>query len=127
MINVKKIYSEIFSDERITNLISEDNIMNSYPNEVEVFPCIIFVDENQSDDEYGENKPNASSCSLMVHIFSKKLDGYVSTSDVSEVVAEVLNEKLWNCSQNSEIADPDPDCEHRVMSFNKSIFYGKLK
>jgi hypothetical protein len=33
-----------------------------------------------------------------------------------------MNEDLWNCSQNGEVSDPDPDAEHRVMVFNKSIY-----
>lgn len=122
MINVKKLYNQIFSDERITTLIPEDNIFNSYPDEIENFPCIVFVDENQRDSEYNENMPGASYCVLMVHIFSKKLDGYISTSEVAVVISKVFNEKLWNCSQNKEVADPDPNAEHRVMVFEKSIF-----
>lgn len=122
MINAKKLYNQIFSDERITALIPAENIFNSYPNEIEIFPCIIFVDENQNDTEYNENKPGASNCSVTVHIFSKKLDGYVSTADVAIQIAEVFNEKLWNGSQNREVADPDPNAEHRVMAFEKSIF-----
>ena len=122
MINAKKLYSEIFSDERITALIPEENVLNAYPNEVEIFPCIIYLDDNQSDGEYSDNKSGASGCSVMVHIFSKKLPGYVTTAEVSLVIAEVLNEKLWHCSQNREIGDPDPDTEHRVMVFSKSIF-----
>lgn len=122
MINAKKLYAEMFSDERITSLIPEDSIMNSFPNEIENFPCIIFVDENQSDTEYNENMPGASYCTLMVHIFSKKLSDYVTTASVAVVIADVFNEKLWHCSQNKEVSDPDPDAEHRVMVFEKSIF-----
>lgn len=122
MINAKKLYNQILSDERITALIPGENIFNSYPDEVEIYPCIIFMDENQSDTEYNENKPGASSCVVMIHIFSKKLDGFVTTSDVAEKICEVFHEKLWNCSQNREVADPDPNAEHRVMVFEKSIF-----
>ena len=122
MINAKKLYAEIFSDERITALIPEDNILNAYPDEIENFPCLVFLDENQSNTEYYENKPGGSYCNLMVHIFSKKISGYVSTAEVAIVIANVLNEKLWNCSQNREVTDPDPDTEHRVMAFEKSIF-----
>ena len=122
MINAKKLYKKIFSDERITAVIPEDNILNAYPNEVEIFPCIIYLDDNQSDGEYSDNKSGASGCSLMVHIFSKKISGYISTAEVAIKIAEVLNEKLWHCSQNREIGDPDPNTEHRVMVFNKSIF-----
>jgi hypothetical protein len=122
MINTKEIYNKLLNDERITELVDEDNILSAWPDEFETFPCIIFMDENQSDDEYYENMPGASRCSVQIHIFTKKLDGYASTSEIGIVVAEVFNEDLWHCSQNGEVADPDPDAEHRVMSFNKSIF-----
>lgn len=122
MINTKVIYNTLLNDTRITELVDEDNILSSWPNEVETFPCIIFMDENQSDDEYYENMPGASRCSVQIHIFSKKLDGYTTTSEIAIKVAEVMNEDLWNCSQNGEVSDPNPDCEHRVMVFNKSIF-----
>jgi hypothetical protein len=123
MINTKAIYSKLLSDSRLTELISEDNIFSSYPNEVEIFPCVIYVDEEQADEEYSENFPNASRCSVTIHIFSKKLDGYITTSEICVIIAQIMNEDLWNCSQNGEVSDPDPDCEHRVMRFNKSIFY----
>lgn len=122
MINTKVIYNTLLNDTRITELVDEDNILSSWPNEFETFPCIIFLDENQSDDEYYENKPGASRCSVQIHIFTKKLDGYVTTSEIGVIIAKVMNEDLWNCSQNGEVSDPDPDCEHRVMVFNKSIF-----
>lgn len=122
MINTKVIYNTLLNDTRITELVDEDNILSSWPNEVETFPCIIFMDENQSDDEYYENMPGASRCSVQIHIFSKKLDGYVTTSEIGVIIAKVMNEDLWNCSQNGEVSDPDPNCEHRVMVFNRSIF-----
>ena len=122
MINTKKIYNQLLNDQRITDLVDEENILSSWPDEFEFFPCIVFMDENQSDDEYYENMPGASRCSVQIHIFSKKLDGYVTTSEIAEAVAKVMNEDLWNGSQNGEVSDPDPNCEHRVMIFNKSIF-----
>lgn len=122
MINTKVIYNTLLNDTRITELVDEDNILSSWPNEVETFPCIIFLDENQSDDEYYENMPGASRCSIQVHIFTKKIGNYITTSEIGVIIAKVMNEDLWNCSQNGEVSDPDPDCEHRVMVFNKSIF-----
>lgn len=122
MINAKAIYNSLLNNETITALIPEENILNAYPNEVEIFPCIIFLDDDQSDTEYYENKPGASACSVQIHIFTKKLDGYVTSSEVAIAIADVMNNDLWNCSHNGEVSDPDPDCEHRVMRFNKSIF-----
>ena len=123
MINAKELYNSLLTDSRITELVDEDNILSSWPNEeIETFPCIIFFDDNQSDDEYNDNRPSASDCSVQIHIFSKKLDEYITTSEIAVKIAEVMNEDLWNCSQNGEVSDPDPNCEHRVMRFNKSIF-----
>lgn len=122
MINAKKLYNQILSDERITALIPGENIFSAYPAEVKNYPCIIFMDDNQSDGEYNDNKPGASYCAPTIHIFSKKLDGYVSTADVAVIIADVFNEELWNCSQNREVVDPDPEVEHRVMVFEKSIY-----
>ena len=122
MINTKEIYNKLLSDERIIELINADNILSAWPNDIEIFPCIIFMDENQNDTEYYENMPGASNCSVQIHIFSKKLNGYITTSEIAVIIAKVMNEDLWNCSQNREVGDPDPNTEHRVMIFNKSIF-----
>lgn len=122
MINTKAIYNTLLNNSEITSLIPEENILNAYPSEVEEFPCIIFLDESQSDSEYYDNKPGASNCSVMIHIFTKKLDGFVSSSEVAIAISGVMNNDFWNCSQNGEVSDPDPDVEHRVMTFNKSIF-----
>ena len=123
MINAKELYNSLLTDSRITELVDEDNILSSWPNEeIETFPCIIFLDDNQNDDEYNDNRSSASDCSVQIHIFSKKLDGYITTSEIAIKIAEVMNEDLWNCSQNGEVSDPNPDTEHRVMVFNKSIF-----
>ena len=122
MINAKALYNTLLNDQRVTELVDSENILSAWPDEFETFPCIVFMDESQSDDEYYENMPGASRCSVQIHIFSKKLDSYVTTSEIAIKVAEVMNEDLWNCSQNGEVSNPDPDCEHRVMVFNKSIF-----
>lgn len=122
MINAKKIYLQLLSNALITALVPGDNILNAYPNEIENYPCIVFLDENQNDTEYADNKPTSDRCSVMIHIFSKKLDGYVTTSEIGVIIANVMNDDLWHCSQNGEIGDPDPDAEHRVMRFEKSIF-----
>lgn len=123
MINTKIIYSQLFDDERITALVPEENIFNAYPETIETFPALIFVDENQNDIEYADNKSLATSCSVLVHIYSKKLDGYPTTSEIGIKVAEVMNENWWNCSSNGETAEPANDVEHRVMRFGKSILY----
>ena len=51
MINTKEIYNTLLNDSRITELVSDENIFNAWPDEFETFPCIVFMDENQSDDQ----------------------------------------------------------------------------
>ena len=126
MINTKKLYSQLLSNALITAVVPGENILNAYPNEVEIFPCIIFLDDDQSDGEYADDKHTADRCSVVIHIFSKKLDGYVTTSEIGVIIANVMNDDFWNCSQNGETTDPDSDVEHRVMRFEKSI-YNELK
>ena len=122
MINAKVVYNTLLNNNEITALVPAENILNAYPNGIENFPCIIFLDESQSDTEYNDNKPGASSCTIAIHIYSKKVDGFVSTSNVAIAIANVMNNDLWHCSQNGETSDPDPSVEHRVMRFEKSIF-----
>lgn len=122
MINAKRIYKRLLTDTRITALIDEENIQSSYPAEIEIYPCIIFLDDAQADSEYSDNKPDASCCEVEIHIYSKKLTGFVSTADVAVEIAAVMAEDLWHCPVNREVPDPVPDVEHRVMRFNKSIF-----
>lgn len=123
MINAEELYTNLFSDERITALVPEDSIFNGYPADFENYPCIGFIDENQNDSEYNDNKAGASDCSVEIHIFSKKLEGYTSTADIAIKISEVMNEKLWHCSQNrGGLPDPDPNTDHRVLRFSKSIY-----
>ena len=122
MINAKELYSTLLSNPEIIALVPEDNIFNSYPADVEIFPCIGFIDENQSDGEYADNKHRADDCSVEIHIFSKKLEDYVTTSEIGVIIAKIMNNDLWHCSVNREFGDPRPNVEHRVMRFNKSIY-----
>ena len=71
MINTKEIYNKLLNDERITELVDEDNILSAWPDELETFPCIIFMDENQSDDEYYENIINTE-----LKLFDEIADGF---------------------------------------------------
>ena len=47
MINAKKLYNTILNDSRITDLVKV--VLDAYPETVETFPCVIYLDENQSD------------------------------------------------------------------------------
>lgn len=121
MINAKKIYNTLLNDSRITALVKPKNILNAYPEIIQNFPCIVFLDEKQKDTEYSDNMPMASTCTVQIHIFSKKVAGFPTTSEIGIKVAEVMNEDWWNCSMNGETPDMIDYIDHRVMRFSKSI------
>lgn len=122
MINSKKIYNEILSNSKITSIVSEDSILDVYPNEVEEYPCIIFLDSDQKDVEYADNKPTANSCFVDIHIFTKSIFGYPTTSEIGILVSEIFQDNDFVCIKNSDVTDSQIDVCHRVMGFRKEIF-----
>lgn len=121
MINAKSLYYSILQDERLTDLVGEDNILDAYPETVETFPCVIFLEENQLDREFADNQPLADELSLTVHIFTKSLDGYPTTSEIGLVVATIMRENFFVATQNREMSDVSDNVRHRVMAFRKVL------
>lgn len=120
MINAKKLYNTILSDSRISAIVK--NVFDAYPETVEKFPCIIYIDENQSDAEFADNLPLADSLAVQVHIFTKALTGYATTSTIGIVVADVMKENYFVCRNNREVQDVADNVRHRVMDFTRDIF-----
>lgn len=121
MINAKKIYTQLLNDERILSVVNDENIFDSFPNEVTVFPCIIFSDNSQRDIEFADNLPQATSCNLEVHIYTKSLEGYKTTSEIGIVVCDVLKENYFTCTYNTEMQDVQKDVKHRIMNFTREF------
>lgn len=122
MINAKALYYNILTDLRIIDAVgSEYHILDSYPNEIEDFPCIVYLEGIQSDIEFADNLPIANSCNVDIHIFTKALENYPTTSEIGLIVAEVFKENYFTCTSNLETNDEDPDVRHRIMSFRKEI------
>lgn len=126
MVNTKEIYNRLLGDSSLLDLIGGDKVFSAWPNLVddENFPCVIFLDENQSDGEYADNRPIVARCSVAVHIFTKKVEEFATSSEIGMVIARIMGGDDWSCTQNGEVPDPLPDAEHRVMKFSKSIYAG---
>ena len=120
MINAKKLYKTILNDSRITDLVKV--VLDAYPETVEKFPCIIYLDENQTDIEFADNLPQGDSIAVQVHIFTKALSGYATTSAIGLVVAEVMKEQFFTCRNNREVQDVADNVRHRVMYFTREVF-----
>ena len=120
MINAKKLYNTILNDARIKAI--GKNIFDAYPETVEKFPCVIFLDDNQTDIEFADNLPLGDSIAVQIHIFTKALSGYATTSAIGLVVAEVMKEQFFTCRNNREVQDVADNVRHRVMYFTREVF-----
>lgn len=120
MINAKKKYNTILNDERIKAVAS--NIKDAYPSTIEKFPCVIFLDAEQSDREFADNLPTVDRLGVEVHIFTKAVSGYKTTTEIGLVVADVMKEQFFTCTSNREVPDIDDNIRHRVMYFTREVF-----
>lgn len=115
------VYGILSGDEAIAGYVG-DNILDAYPNMVENFPCIIFLDANQSDVEFADNKPLADAAEVEIHIFTKALDGFPTATEIGEAVYVAMNENYFVLTGGRGLSDPDPDVRHRIMNFRNIIF-----
>lgn len=122
MINTKIIYNTLLEEEAITSLVDSDYIFDAYPSTIEDFPCVCFVETKQTDIEYSDNTHNFEKCNVEIHIFTKALEDYPSTSEIGIAIANVFNREFWAMQDSKEVADPVEDVRHRIMSFSKDIY-----
>lgn len=115
------VYGILSGNETIAGYVGE-NILDAYPNMVENFPCIIFLDANQSDVEFADNKPLADAAEVEIHIFTKALDGFPTATEIGEAVYVAMNENYFVLTGGRGLSDPDPDVRHRIMNFRNIIF-----
>lgn len=120
MINAKLLYNTILNDARITAVAPI--VLDAYPDSIEKFPCVIFLDDSQRDKEFADNFPTADSIGVQIHIFTKALASYKTTTEIGLVVAEVMKENYFVCTSNTEAPDIDDKVRHRVMYFIRDIY-----
>ena len=120
MINAKLLYNTILNDARITAVAPV--VLDAYPNSITKFPCVIFLDDSQADKEFADNHPLANSIGVQIHIFTKALSDYKTTTEIGLIVAEVMKENYFVCTSNSEVPDIDDNIRHRVMYFRRDVY-----
>lgn len=120
MINAKKIYNTLLNDERIKAVAK--TIVDAYPSKVTVFPTVVFLDAEQSDTEFADNLPTVDKLGVEIHIFTKAVGTYKTTTEIGLVVADVMKEQFFTCPSNREVPDVDDNIRHRVMYFTREVF-----
>ena len=120
MINAKEIYNTLLNDERVKAVAKE--IVDAYPSTITNFPCVIFLDAEQSDREFADNLPTVDRLGVEVHIYTKAVGNYKTTTEIGLVVADVMKENYFICTGNREVPDIDDNARHRVMYFKRDVY-----
>jgi hypothetical protein len=115
-------YSKLIGDAALAALIGipADHIVDAFPAEVLTFPLVIYLDDNQEDMEYADNKATMSRARVTIHIFTKS--DMATTTSIAMEIARIFNASYFNCGTNGEVPDPNPDVRHRVMRFSRELF-----
>jgi hypothetical protein len=100
------------------------HISDMRPDIIEVFPMVIFTDEDQHDEEYSDNMPKASMQKFKIEIFSK-LD-LATTTAIATPIATFFTGLFFSCDSNGEVPDPVMDVRHRVLHFSRELFATNL-
>jgi len=120
MINAKKIYNTLLNDERIKAVVK--TVLDAYPTTFTTFPCVVFLDAEQSDAEFADNLPTVDKLGVEIHIFTKAVGTYKTTAEIGLVVADIMKENYFTCTSNREVPDVEDNIRHRVMYFTREVF-----
>lgn len=121
--NLKSYYRTLLvSNTELVELVGSSNIISAYPQEVTIFPLVIYEDSNARDVAFSDNLPQGTSAIVRIHIFTKTLSGYPTTYKVGELIQETFRADYWACTLNQETPDVDDSIRHRVMEFTRSFY-----
>lgn len=124
MLNMKKYYLTLLSSssDLATLLGQNGEILSAYPEEVTKFPLVVYEDSNQRDVAFSDNLPQGTAASVRIHIFTKVLTDYPTTSAIGNVIHDLFRGDFWTCTANTEINDVDDSVKHRIMDFTREFY-----
>lgn len=113
------LYSKLSTDSALLALVgSTDNISASYPEEITIFPYVIFREENQPSVEYADNIPRANVSTFIIDIFVKN----DSTTPIAQAIDNLFTPLYWSCVFNSDVPEPSTMTRHRVMHYIRPLY-----
>jgi hypothetical protein len=120
--NLKEYYMSLLSGSAaLVNILGQGKILSSYPNEVKVFPMVIFEDMNSSDVAFSDNLPEGTSAQVRIHIFSKTVRGFPKAEAIAEIIRGLFRSDYWAMTNNQDLSEPD-NIRHRVMDFRREFY-----
>ena len=121
--NLKKYCMKLLSSsQELVSLIGENKIMSAYPQEVTVFPCVIFEDIDSRDVAFSDNLPEGTAAQVRIHIFSKSIKDYQKTEDIADIIRMLFRADYWAMTGNTETTDVEDNVKHRVMGFRREFY-----
>lgn len=121
--NLKKYYKDLLFDNSLIEILgSQNKIVSAYPQEVKIFPLVVYEDSNSRDIEFSDNLPNGTSASVRVHIFTKTLAEYPTTTEIAEIVKSIFRNDFWSNTLNQETSDVQDNVRHRILDFTKEFY-----
>lgn len=122
--NLKKYYRDLLTGNAALVLkVGNNGILSAYPQEVTMFPCVIYEDSNSNDTEFSDNYADGISATVRVHIFTKTLTNYPTTNEIGELVHSIFRLDHWTMDMNQETSDVEDNIKHRVMDFSRKFFF----
>lgn len=121
--NLKKYCMKLLTgSNELAALIGENKIMSAYPQNVTVFPSVIFEDIDSRDVAFSDNLPEGTAAQVRIHIFTKSIKGYPKTEDIADIIRMLFRADYWAMTGNTETPDVDDNIKHRVMGFRRDFY-----
>jgi hypothetical protein len=122
--NLKKYYRDLLtSNSELTTLLGgADRIVSAYPQEVKIFPLLVYEDTNSNDVAFSDNLPEGTSALVRIHIFTKTVKGYPKAESIADLVHQIFRADYWACNLNQDTSDVQDNVRHRVMDFRREFY-----
>lgn len=121
--NLKKYYKDLLTaSSELTSLIGTGKIVSAYPQEVKTFPLVIYEDLNSNDVAFSDNLPEGTRAQVRIHIFTKTLENYPTTTAIAEIIRSIFRSDYWACTMNQETDDVEDNIKHRIMDFDRAFY-----
>ena len=122
--NLKRYYKTLLSEnaDLVSILGGVEKITSTYPQEVKVFPLVIFEDMNSADVAFSDNKPEGTSAQVRIHIYSKTVEGFPKVEAIAEIIRAIFRDDYWAMTNNTETGDVSDNIKHRIMDFRREFY-----
>lgn len=117
------VFTTLSTDATLLALVGGiTHISEARPENITVFPYIVFREDDQADSEFVDNLPVASDSKYVIDIFVKEADTY----PIAKVIHDIFMALFWTCEYSSDTLDPDISVRHRIMRFKRLLFAGEI-